>query len=32
VLDGRGRPLRFAERPEERLAQVSAWNKALELY
>ncbi len=32
VLDGRGRPLCFAERPEERLAQVSTWNQALELY
>ncbi|MBM3278378.1 MAG: glutamate mutase L [Candidatus Handelsmanbacteria bacterium] len=32
VLDGRGRPLGFAERPEERLAQIAAWNQALELY
>jgi len=32
VLDGRGRPLGFTERPEERLAQIAAWNQALELY
>ena len=32
VLDGRGRPIRFAEPEAERLAQISAWNQALELY
>jgi uncharacterized protein (TIGR01319 family) len=32
VLDGRGRPIRFAERAAERPALVSAWDRALECY
>ncbi|MSR81599.1 MAG: methylaspartate mutase [Candidatus Latescibacteria bacterium] len=32
IIDGRGRPLYFSERPEERLAQVTTWEQALELY
>lgn len=32
IIDGRGRPLYFSQRPEERLAQVTTWEQALELY
>ncbi len=32
VLDGRGRPIRFAEHPGERVAQIKAWDQALEVY
>jgi hypothetical protein len=32
MLDGRGRPIRFAERAAERPALVSAWDRALECY
>ncbi len=32
ILDGRGRPLQFPERQEDRLRQSAAWNQALNLY
>ena len=32
VLDGRGRPIKFAEKESDRVAQVLAWNDSLELY
>ncbi|MCC7262071.1 MAG: glutamate mutase L [Candidatus Latescibacteria bacterium] len=32
VLDGRGRPIRFAEHSAERVAQIKAWDQALEVY
>ena len=32
VLDGRGRPILFTEKEQDRVAQVLAWNDSLELY
>lgn len=32
ILDGRGRPLTLASKPEDRLLQISTWNRALDLY
>ena len=32
VVDGRGRPLSFPEAPQDRVEQVLAWSKALDLY
>ena len=32
ILDGRGRPLQFPERQEDRLRQSAAWNQTLNLY
>ena len=32
VIDGRGRPIQIAEDRDERLAQITAWQKTLKLY
>ena len=32
VLDGRGRPIQFAQDEDERLQQMGAWTRALDLY
>ena len=32
ILDGRGRPIRFARGEDERSAQIADWNKTLDLY
>jgi hypothetical protein len=32
ILDARGRPLRFAEDPSERAAQLRSWAEAVDLY
>ena len=32
ILDGRGRPIVFAEEQSERVAQISRWSDVLDLY
>jgi uncharacterized protein (TIGR01319 family) len=32
VLDGRGRPIQFAENDDDRVDQLMAWNQSLDLY
>jgi uncharacterized protein (TIGR01319 family) len=32
ILDGRGRPIQFAQNDRDRVDQVTAWNRSMELY